>query len=67
MHAVYGNKCVDVSSVRCWVQQFKQKVGEAVVSGQINILFKGWNSKLITCWQKLEIMWKNDYAVVNTG
>jgi len=26
MHAVYGNKCVDVSTARCWVWQFKQKV-----------------------------------------
>jgi hypothetical protein len=35
MQAVYGDKCVDVSTVRCWVWQFKQEeVGEAVVLGE---------------------------------
>jgi len=33
MHAVHGNKRVDESTVRCGVWEFKQKVGEAVVSG----------------------------------
>jgi hypothetical protein len=41
MHAMSGNKCVDVSNVRHWEWQFKQKVGEAVVSGEIKTLFKG--------------------------
>jgi hypothetical protein len=31
MQAVYGDKCVDESIVRCWVGQFKQEVGEALV------------------------------------
>jgi hypothetical protein len=39
MNAVYGDKCVDVSIVRCWIWQFKQEVGEAVVSGEIKRLF----------------------------
>jgi hypothetical protein len=30
MQAAYGDKCVDVSTVRRWVREFKQKeVGEA--------------------------------------
>ena len=30
MQAVCGDKCVDVSTVRCWVWQFKQEeLGEA--------------------------------------
>ena len=31
MQAVYGHICVDGRTVRCWVQQFKQEVGEALV------------------------------------
>ena len=53
MHAVYGNKCVDVSNVRHWVWQFKQKVGQAVVSGEIKGLFKGWNSKTYYMFAKV--------------
>jgi len=41
MHAVYGNKCVDISTAKCWVWQFNQKVWEAVVSGEMKRLFKG--------------------------
>ena len=29
MQAVYGDKCVDISTVRLWVRQFKQELGEA--------------------------------------
>jgi len=28
---VYGDKCVDECTLRCWVGQFKQEVGEALV------------------------------------
>ena len=31
MQAVYGDICVDGRTVRCWIQQFKQEVGEALV------------------------------------
>lgn len=32
MQAVFGDKCVDVSTVRCWVLQFKQEeVAEAIL------------------------------------
>jgi len=41
MQAVYGDKCVDVSTVRHWVWPFKQ---EEVVSDRIQ--------KLDKCWQK---------------
>jgi transposase len=29
MQAVYGDECVDVCTVRRWVREFKQEVGEA--------------------------------------
>ena len=32
MQAVYGDQCVDVSTVRCWVRQFKDgELGQADV------------------------------------
>jgi hypothetical protein len=31
MQAVYGDKCVDVSTLRHWVWQFKQEVGTQVL------------------------------------
>jgi len=38
MQAVNGDKHVDVSTVRCWVQQFKQeKVGEASSCGKARL------------------------------
>jgi len=37
MQAVYGDKCVDVSIVRCWVQEFQQEeMGEAWLCGEAN-------------------------------
>jgi len=41
VQAVYGDKCVDVSTVTCWVWPFKQ---EEVVLDRIQ--------KLDKCWQK---------------
>ena len=33
MQAVYGDQCVDVSTVRCWVRQFKDgELGQAGLS-----------------------------------
>jgi len=33
MQAVYGDKCVDVSTVRCWVRRFKGgELGQADLS-----------------------------------
>ena len=48
MQAVYGDKCVDVSTVRHRVQQFKQLVGETSLchKGQDRI------QKLVKHWQK---------------
>jgi len=42
MHAVYGDQCIDVSTVRCWVRLFKDgELGQADLndktrSGQIS-------------------------------
>jgi len=37
MQAVYGDKCVDISIVRCWVQEFQQEeMGEAWLCGEAN-------------------------------
>jgi hypothetical protein len=41
MQAVYGGKCVDVSTVGCWVRLFKQR--EVVLDGI---------QKLDECWRK---------------
>jgi hypothetical protein len=50
MQAVYGDKCVDVSTVTCWVWPFKQ---EDVVLDRIQ--------KLDRCWQEcIEI--EGDYV-----
>jgi len=33
MQAIYGDQCVDVSTVRCWVRQFKDgELGQADLS-----------------------------------
>jgi hypothetical protein len=39
MNAVYADNHADVSTGKCGVWQFKQKVGEAVVSGDIQDFF----------------------------
>jgi hypothetical protein len=40
MQAVYGDKCVDVSTVRRWVQQFRsQGCSMPVVTGESKTLF----------------------------
>jgi hypothetical protein len=50
MQAVYGDKCVDVSTCKCWAGSFKQ---EEVVSDRIQ--------KLDKCWEKcIEI--EGDYV-----
>jgi len=74
MNAVYGDKCVDVSTVRRRVQQFRsQGCSTPVVSGESNIkFFKGRNQKLVKQWQK-HIEGGDDYVekrlctVVNKG
>ena len=35
MQAVYGDQCVDLSTIRCWVRQFKDgELGQAELSGR---------------------------------
>ena len=42
MQAMYGVKCVDVSTVRLWVWQFKQDgCSKSVASREINIFTEG--------------------------
>jgi hypothetical protein len=43
MQAVYGDQCVDVSTVRRWVRRFKD--GELGFNKKKKIFFKGWISK----------------------
>ena len=38
MQAVYGDQCVDVSTVRCWVRQFKD--GELGLKNKTPILLR---------------------------
>jgi hypothetical protein len=53
MKAVYGDKCVHVSRVRRWVQQFRsQGCSIPVVLGESKILFKGRIQKLVKQRQK---------------
>jgi len=50
MQAVYGDQCVDVSTVRCWVRRFKDGVlGQADLSAQNT---KDRFQKLVLRWQK---------------
>ena len=70
IQAVYGDKCVDVSTVSCWVQQFEQEeVGEVVVSGGGGVgpffLWMEFKNMLNTGESTLkleEIRRKSDYA-----
>ena len=55
IQAVYGDKCVDVSTVSCWVQQFEQEeVGEVVVSGGggVGPFFMDGIQKHVKHWRK---------------
>lgn len=46
MQAVYGNKYVDVNTVRRWVWQLKQEdVGKARLHDKARSERPGWNSK----------------------
>ena len=43
MQAIYGDQCVDVSTVRCWVRRFKDgELGQADLSDKTR---NGWISK----------------------
>ena len=44
MQAVYGDKCVDVSAVRCWVRRLKD--------GELGQFLKDWFQKLVQHWRK---------------
>jgi hypothetical protein len=49
MQAVYGDQCVDVSTVRCWVWGFKD--GELGVQKQNTNFFKDGFQKLVQRWR----------------
>ena len=52
MQGVYGDHCVDVSTVRCWVRRFKDgEMGQVDLSDK----HKGWNSK--TSAALAEVYW----------
>ena len=48
MQAVYGDQCVDVSTVRRWVRQFKN--GEL---GQTDLNDKTWSGRPVTAGDQL--------------
>ena len=50
MQAVYGDQCVDVSTVRRWVRRFKD--GELGFKNETPIFFKDGFKKLVQRWQK---------------
>jgi len=50
MQAVYGDPCVDVSTVRRWVRRFKG--GELGFKNKTQIFFKNVFLKLVQRWQK---------------
>jgi hypothetical protein len=53
MQTVYGDKCVDLNTVRRWVQQVKQdELVEADVLGERKRHFKDRIQKLVERWQK---------------
>jgi len=80
MQAVYGDQCVDVSTVRHWVRQFKY--GEL---GQADLSDKIWSGRSVTASDQLHqdrveelirgnrhlmILYKNNYAalkIIDTG
>jgi len=50
MQAIYGDQCVDMSTVRCWVRRFKDgKLGQADLSDNF---FKDGFQKLVQLWRK---------------
>jgi len=48
MQAIYGDQCIDVSTVRCWVRQFKD--GEL---GQANLSDKTQGGRPVTASDRL--------------
>jgi len=68
MQAVCGDKCVDVSTVRCWVWQFKQEeLGEASLFNSAMLgrpvtatdkkIIKSNRRTLLLCWESLKKEW----------
>ena len=52
MQDVYGDQCVDVSTVRRWVRRFKDKeLGQADLSDKTPV-FKDVLQKLVQRWRK---------------
>jgi hypothetical protein len=50
MQAMYGDQCVDVSTVRHWVRRFRDaEMGQANLSGNF---FKDRFQTLVQRWQK---------------
>ena len=52
MQVVYGDQCVDVSTVRRWVRRFKDGELEQMVSKTKHQLFKDGFQKLVQRWRK---------------
>ena len=48
MQAIYGDQCVDVSTVRCWVRRFKD--GEL---GQADLSERTWSGRPVTASDQL--------------
>jgi len=52
MQAVYGDQCVDVSTVRRWVRRLKEENWGKQVSKTIHQLFKDGFQKPVQRWRK---------------
>jgi len=52
MQAVYGDQCVDVSTVRRWVRRFKMENWGKQISKTKNQFFKDGFKKLVQRWWK---------------
>ena len=50
MQAVYGDQCVDVSTVRRWVRRFKD--GEMGFKNKTPVSLKAGFRKLVRSWRK---------------
>ena len=58
MQAVFGDQCVDVSTVRHWVRRFKEgELGQADLSDKTPIFFKDGFQKLVQRWRKCIEVW----------
>jgi hypothetical protein len=66
MQAVYGDQCVDVSTVRRWARRFKDgELGQADLSDKTRrTVYKNECSVGGSVLKCVVILWKNNYAAL---